>query len=143
MWFSIPSESPEISDEIVSFDEATLRRSPVRRRDVISRFKGLGNQQAARVSAAIAQRDGYLDPEAVDRILITSHAEMQRISEEFQHGHRVRELLVPVLQCLRTQFSTRIRIVDIGCGTGFVIRWLAKQGRLGPDVQLTGVDFNH
>src|SRR5215471_13128264 len=100
MWFSIPTESPEISDEIVLFDEQTLRRSPVRRRDVISRFEGLGNHQAARVSAAIAHRGDYLDPEAVDRILITSHAEMQRISEEFQHGRRVRELLIPIVDCL-------------------------------------------
>lgn len=143
MWFSIPSDSPEISDEIASFDSATLQRLPVTKQQVVSRFSELGNRQAVRVARNIAERDGQLDPDAVDRILINSHAEMQRISEEFQHGHRVRELLVPLLQCLRTQFSTRIRIVDIGCGTGFVIRWLAKQGRLEPDVQLTGVDFNH
>lgn len=35
-----------------------------------------------------------------------------------------------------------IRIVDIGCGTGFVIRWLASSGSLGDDVELMGVDFN-
>ena len=35
-----------------------------------------------------------------------------------------------------------IRIVDIGCGTGFVIRWLSANGSLGDDVELMGVDFN-
>jgi SAM-dependent methyltransferase len=35
-----------------------------------------------------------------------------------------------------------LRVVDIGCGTGYVLRWLAKFGSLGPDVELVGVDFN-
>ena len=37
----------------------------------------------------LPERDGILDPHAVDRMLITSHCELQRISEEFQHGRRV------------------------------------------------------
>jgi SAM-dependent methyltransferase len=32
--------------------------------------------------------------------------------------------------------------VDVGCGTGYVLRWLARFGSLGPDVELVGVDFN-
>ena len=80
---------------------------------------------------------------AVDKILITSHCEMQRMSEEFQHGKRVAELLKPILNALREGgVQNPIRIVDIGCGTGFVIRWLAASGSLGDDVQLMGVDFN-
>jgi SAM-dependent methyltransferase len=68
---------------------------------------------------------------------------MQRMSEEFQHGKRVAELLKPILQALRDGgVKNPIRIVDIGCGTGFVIRWLAASGSLGDDVQLMGVDFN-
>ena len=33
-------------------------------------------------------------------------------------------------------------MVDIGCGTGFVVRWLSAFGDLGPDVELAGVDLN-
>jgi SAM-dependent methyltransferase len=84
-----------------------------------------------------------LDPAAVDKILITSHCEMQRMSEEFQHGKRVAELLKPILSALREGgVPNPIRIVDIGCGTGFVIRWLAASRLLGDDVELLGVDFN-
>ena len=62
---------------------------------------------------------------------------MQRISEEFQHGQRVAELLRPLLITLRDNNILKpIRIVDIGCGTGFAIRWLASQGDLGSDVEL-------
>jgi SAM-dependent methyltransferase len=34
------------------------------------------------------------------------------------------------------------RIVDIGCGTGYVMRWLAANARFAHDVELLGVDFN-
>jgi SAM-dependent methyltransferase len=68
---------------------------------------------------------------------------MQRMSEEFQHGRRVAELLKPILNALRRGGAqSPIRIVDIGCGTGFVVRWLAANGSLGDDVELMGVDFN-
>jgi SAM-dependent methyltransferase len=68
---------------------------------------------------------------------------MQRMSEEFQHGRRVAELLKPILNALRHGGrQSPIRIVDIGCGTGFVVRWLAANGSLGDDVELMGVDFN-
>ena len=34
------------------------------------------------------------------------------------------------------------RVVDIGCGTGYVIRWLTAKGKFDVDVKLLGVDFN-
>ena len=85
---TITQSGPEISDAIVSFDPITLQRNPVKKSDVLSEFKSLGNQEAIRVVQRIAERDGALDPEAVDRILITAHCEMQRMSEEFQHGRQ-------------------------------------------------------
>ena len=140
---TITQSGPEISDAIVSFDPITLQRNPVRKSDVLSEFKTLGNQEAIRVVQRIAERDGALDPDAVDRILITSHCEMQRMSEEFQHGRRVAELLRPILSALREGgVQNPIRIVDIGCGTGFVVRWLAASDSFGPDVELLGCDFN-
>src|SRR5215204_939575 len=125
---TITRRGPEISDAIVSFDPDTLQRQPVKKADVLVQFRELRNHEAARI---------------VDKMLINSHCEMQRMSEEFQHGKRVAELLKPILNALRDGgVRNPIRIVDIGCGTGFVIRWLAASGSLGEDVELMGVDFN-
>jgi len=35
-----------------------------------------------------------------------------------------------------------VRIVDVGCGLGFVVRAMAASCALGPDVELVGVDLN-
>jgi len=140
---TITRHGPEISDAIVSFDPITLQRKPVKKADVLAQFGELGNHEAVRIVQQIPERDGTLDPTAVDKLLITSHCEMQRMSEEFQHGKRVAELLKPILNALRHGgVENPIRIVDIGCGTGFVMRWLAASGSLGDDVELLGVDFN-
>lgn len=140
---TIRRDGPEISDAIVSFDPITLERKPVKKSDILAQFTKLGNHEAVRVVQKIPELDGALDPAAVDKILITSHCEMQRMSEEFQHGRRVAELLKPILDALRSGgVKNPIRIVDIGCGTGFVIRWLSAKGSLGNDVELLGVDFN-
>lgn len=139
---TITRHGPEISDAIVSFDPITLQRKPVKKADVLAQFEELGNHEAVRIVGRIPDRDEILDPAAVDKLLITSHCEMQRMSEEFQHGKRVAELLKPILNALRHGgVENPIRIVDIGCGTGFVIRWLAASGSLD-DVELLGVDFN-
>jgi SAM-dependent methyltransferase len=131
----------EISDEILSFDPETLQRLPVRKSAVLEKFRS--NRRAARIVRAMADRDDILDPDAVDRRLIRVHCEMQRISEEFQHGQRVAELLRPILEALRSTGVVRpIRIVDVGCGTGFVLRWLAAHGDLGSDVELIGADYH-
>ena len=134
---------PEISDLIVSFDPATLTRAPVRKADVAGVFRARGNTRAAEIVDAMPERDGVLDPEHVDRLLVGVHCEMQRISEEFQHGQRVAELLHPLLAALRDSDVPRpLRVVDIGCGTGYVLRWLAARGRLADDVELVGADLN-
>jgi SAM-dependent methyltransferase len=140
---TITRRGPEISDAIVSFDPVTFQRNPVQKADLMSLFGQLGNQEAVKIVGQIPEREGTLDPDAVDKILVTSHCEMQRMSEEFHHGRRVAELLKPILAALRAgDVSNPIRIVDIGCGTGFVIRWLAKSESLGTDVELIGADFN-
>src|SRR5262245_8258105 len=136
-------QAPEISDLIVSFDPRTLERRPVRKDEVVQAFLSRGNHRAAAIVADMPDRDGVLDPEFVDRLLVRVHCEMQRISEEFQHGQRVAELLQPLLSALRAGGVPRpLRVVDIGCGTGFVIRWLADRGALGSDVELVGADLN-
>src|SRR5262249_1676467 len=99
--FTITRRGPEISDAIVSFDPVTLQRKPVKKADVLARFQEVGNHEAARIVRQIPEQDGTLDAAEVDKLLITSHCEMQRMSEEFQHGKRVAELLKPILDALR------------------------------------------
>jgi SAM-dependent methyltransferase len=142
--FPIPKHSPEISDRIIDFDPQTLERRPVKKADVIKEFIQLKNPWAARIVSDIPGKvDGTMDEEAVDRLLIKVHCEMQRMSEEFQHGQRVAELLAPLIRVLRVaEVPKPIRIVDVGCGTGFVIRWLAANAAYGNDVELIGADYN-
>ena len=141
---SIPESGPEISDRIVAFEADTLKRHPVNRQAVVDEFRSLGNVDAARIVSKLpVQEDGNLDPEAMDRLLIKVHCEMQRISEEFQHGQRAADLLNPVLAAISEGQARRpLRIVDIGCGTGFVLRWLAANNALSDEVELLGADYH-
>jgi SAM-dependent methyltransferase len=136
------ASDPEVSDLIVDVDPATLARRAVSKRDLMTRFASLGNQQAARVVEEIPARDGFLDEQAVDALLVRTHTEMQRMAEEFQHGHRLLEILAPMLRVLRKHCGPPYRVVDIGCGIGFTTRWLTANSKLGDEVQFIGADLN-
>jgi SAM-dependent methyltransferase len=137
------TELLEISDLIVDYEAATMQRRPVDKDAVIEKLRSVGDFGAARIVAALPDQNGVLDSDYVDRLLVRVHCEMQRLSEEFQHGRRILELLTPMLTALKDcGVPAPYRIVDIGCGTGYGIRWLAAHGEFGPDVQLLGVDFN-
>ncbi|HLL99740.1 MAG TPA: hypothetical protein VK400_01690, partial [Pyrinomonadaceae bacterium] len=99
-WLKIPGNGPEISDVIVSYDAETLARQPVVKANLVRQFAALGNRTAIEIIEKIPDCDGVLVPEAVDELLITAHCEIQRISEEFQHGQRAAELLKPILKAL-------------------------------------------
>jgi len=141
---AIPYDSPEISDRIVAFDSRTLQRQPVAKADLLREFQKINNPRAVRVVEALpAGANGLLDDAAMDRLLVTVHCEMQRMSEEFQHGRRMAQILNPLLEAIRADAPTRpLRVVDIGCGTGFVVRWLAAHRALPADVELMGADYN-
>jgi SAM-dependent methyltransferase len=133
----------EISDEIVRFDPVTLARLPVEKAAAVAAFAEVKDYRSAAFVGALSDDDGMLDARAVDSLLVEAHYEMQRISEEFEHGQRVTELLRPVLSALRQAgVAPPYQIVDIGCGIGYVVRYLAARGQLGADVRLLGVDFN-
>jgi SAM-dependent methyltransferase len=132
----------EISDLIVRFDSATLEPLPVSKSEVVAALVAAGDMGAARIVQRLPERAGHLDQNFVRRLLVEVHCEIQRLAEEFQHGQRMRAILSPLLTSMRGSVPRPIRVVDIGCGTGYVLRWLAKFGSLGPDVELVGVDFN-
>lgn len=135
---------PEITDLIVRHDPRTLERLPVRKEDVLEVFSKFQNGQAVRAVEQLPARDGLLDPHEIDRLLISVHWEMQRLGEEFYHGPRVFEVLGALIATIRSSgFEGPLRVVDVGCGIGYTIRWLAARTSLiSQNVELTGVDLN-
>jgi SAM-dependent methyltransferase len=143
----LDSFSPEISDLIIDYDRETLKRQPVRKDVVVARLLEAKNRRAAHIAARLPEhpdQPGVLDDQAIDGILLRSHLELQRLHEEFQNGRRVLSLLSPLLQAIRATGEHRgpLRVVDVGCGLGYVLRFLAARGDLGPDVELIGADYN-
>jgi SAM-dependent methyltransferase len=135
---------PEITDLIVRHDPVTLERLPVRKRDVLEVFASFKNRQALRAVEALPASDGILDASEIDRLFVAVHWEMQRLSEEFYHGPRVFQVIRALIDAIRTGgFSSPLRVVDVGCGIGYNIRWLAARTPLtSQGVELTGVDLN-
>ncbi len=144
MFASWNPDQPEITDLIVQHDALSLERLPVRKAEVLAVFSKFRNQLAMRAVRALPERDGILDAVQIDRHLLMVHWEMQRLAEEFSHGRRVWELLRPVIASLRKSgFDGIIRIVDVGCGIGYTLRWLAANLPVDQfGISLTGVDLN-
>ncbi len=137
------NDRPEISDLIVAYDPATLERLPVRRDQVVGELERHRMGAALRVVSSWPHRGGVLDARFVDAVLLRAHHELLRLSEEFRQGERMRGLLAPLLDTLRDAgVPGPYRIVDVGCGLGYVVRWLAAHGGLGADVELVGCDYN-
>jgi SAM-dependent methyltransferase len=86
---------------------------------------------------------GRIDAGAADARLLEAHVELQRLSEEFDHGRRVAELVTPIVRAARlTGGPWAMRMTDVGCGIAYVPRYLAFHRSLGDGVALAGRDFN-
>jgi SAM-dependent methyltransferase len=110
---------------------------------VVARLEDNGQRRAARYVAALPAREGILDQASCEAILVRAHIELQRLSEELLQADRMRLVLVPLLAALRDAgVAPPLRVVDVGCGLGYVVRALAAHGRLGRDVELIGCDMN-
>jgi SAM-dependent methyltransferase len=135
---------PEITDLIVRHDPQTLQREPVRKQEVVEIFQGFGNRQAVRAVQELPEWDGTLVDTAVDRTMLAVHWEMQRLAEEFYHGHRVWEILRAVVRAMRKNgFLQKIRVIDVGCGIGYTTRWLASRiSAREQGLEFTGVELN-
>jgi SAM-dependent methyltransferase len=131
----------EITDLLWSVD-ADGRPVAVPKVDVLDRLRALGQRRAARIVSAIPAADGILDPGYVDALGLRVHCELQRLSEELQLARRVASVLSPIVEVLRRRAIGRVRVVDVGCGLGFVVRAMAASSALGRDVELVGVDLN-
>jgi 2-polyprenyl-3-methyl-5-hydroxy-6-metoxy-1,4-benzoquinol methylase len=144
MFTSWNSAQPEITDLIVQHDPRTLQRLPVRKQEVLEVFSRFRNRKALRSVQALPEHAGILDDCEIDFLLLTVHWEMQRLAEEFYHGHRVWELLRPVVASIRQAgIRETLRIVDVGCGIGYTTRWLAANIPLADyHIEFIGMDLN-
>ena len=115
---------------------------PVPRAEAVSRLAGLGQRRAARIVGRMPATEGVLDAQYVDELMLRVHCELQRLSEELQLARRIAGLLAPLVARLRETGRAPVRVVDVGCGVGYVVRWLAATSALGAGVELTGVDLN-
>jgi len=131
----------ELSDLVVDYDPDTLERRDVLLDTVLSRLPSPAS--ARRVARSLAADGGVLDRARVDAVLVRSHLELQRLHEEFRVGALMRDLVAPMIAVARQRAGgRRLRVVDLGCGMGFAVRWLAARGGLGADVDLIGADCN-
>jgi len=135
------SELLEISDLIVDYDPQSLVRRDVRRSEVVKRLRQNGQYLAASIARKIPADNDVLDRNSVDLMLLRAHSEIQRLSEEFSQGERVRRLLRPIVEALWARGVRPVRIADVGCGIGYVVRWMAKHWP-DPDIEWLGFDYN-
>ncbi len=108
----------------------------VRRADAAARLRASGQERAARLVEDLPAVDGVLDAGHCRLLLRRIHAELQRLGEELQLPRRLAEEIELV-----TSRHTVKRIVDVGCGAGYVLRSLARNDSL-PGVELVATDFN-
>jgi len=134
-------ERIEITDLLVDIGHRG-ERLPVRRDAVVEICRAHDDRWAARIVAGLPAVGGLLDEGYVDHLLVVVHGEIQRLSEEFRHGARMWAHVQPIVATLRRcGHPPPYRVVDVGCGTGYVVRWLAANTN-EPDVEFVGVDLN-
>ena len=104
----------------------------------------LAERRAARIVERLPEAEGVLDERHLDALFVRIHAELQRLNEEFRQGERLLMLLAPLLRVTGAK-----RVVDVGCGLGYVVRWLAAcrqtahaRSEALADVELLGCDYN-
>jgi SAM-dependent methyltransferase len=133
----------ELSDLLWGCDDVTGEHIPVDLEGVAARLEANGQRHGARIVRSLPSRGGFLDAGAGDGLMLRVHCELQRLGEELQLPRRVAETLKSWAgPLLRAQPQTPVRVVDVGCGLGYVTRWLAAHQVLGPGVELVGVDHN-
>lgn len=115
---------------------------PVPKADVLARLRAGGQHRAARIVSAMPAREGILDRDYVDALGLRVHCELQRLGEELQFAQRIAAWLCPIIKKIGQRGGRRVRVIDVGCGLGFVVRAMAASSALGPDVELVGVDLN-
>lgn len=123
----------EITDLLWSIDVDGVPEE-VSKAVVVGRLSALGQRRAARIVSGFPAPDGILDLGYVDALGFRVHCELQRLGEELQFARRVAALLSPIVETVRRQVTGPVRIVDVGCGLGSVVRAMAALDVLRPIV---------
>jgi 2-polyprenyl-3-methyl-5-hydroxy-6-metoxy-1,4-benzoquinol methylase len=132
---------PEVSDLIVDYDPVSLTRRDVRKEAVLEAL-ARSPRITRRLARSLPAQDGVLVRADVDGVLVRSHLELQRLHEEFRVGPMILGFVRPLIELVRTATGRKhCRLVDLGCGMGYIVRWLATHGELA-DVELIGADYN-
>ena len=137
----------EVSDLIIAFEDETAERRPVARDEVVARLRAVGDRRAAdRVAQMPVDVLGYLLPGPVDELLIRMHTQLQRLWEELRQVDLAAGILRPLLATVRSSTpgaeDRPLRVVDVGCGIGYFVRWASSSGALGPGVEVVGCDID-
>ncbi|MFE6648802.1 class I SAM-dependent methyltransferase [Nocardioides sp. NPDC057772] len=111
---------------------------PVVRAEAAGLLRSRGQARAARIVERLPARDGLLDVASTDALGLRIHRELQRLGEELQLARRV----ASVVRTLLPAGSAPVRVVDVGCGLGHVLRSIAAREDLPAHVELVGVDLN-
>jgi SAM-dependent methyltransferase len=131
----------EITDVLWSFDPHG-GRMPTAKDDAVATLRARGQTRAARIVDGMPADGAHLDAGAVDAVGLRVHYELSRLGEELQLGRRVAALVTSLLRQAGLDSREPVRLVDVGCGLGHVLRSIAARGDLPPHVELVGVDLN-
>lgn len=134
-------ERVEITDLIRSFS-ASGAPVPVNVDSVTRRLRASGQHHAAAIVEGMPSRGGLLAQRELDRLLLRVHCELMRLAEELQLGRRVLEVLAPWVSQMHSSGPEPVRVVDVGCGVGYVTRWLANNSPWEGMVHYYGVDLD-
>lgn len=131
----------EITDLLWPLDQAGFRM-PVMRQTAVAELEQRKQHRAARIVRRMPEHAGEIDRAYLDALALRIHCELQRLGEELQLDRRVAALLLPHVNRLMGLDHAPVRIIDVGCGLGHVLRAAAAHGHLPDGVELVGVDLN-
>jgi SAM-dependent methyltransferase len=131
----------EITDLLWAFDTHGAR-VPANATAIEEMLRARGQRRAAKIVHRLPRRGADLDSDEIDALGLRVHCELSRLGEELQLGRRIAALVTALLRHLNLEAGASVRLVDVGCGLGHVLRSIAAWGQLPPSVELVGVDLN-
>lgn len=110
---------------------------------VEARLRDNGQGRAARIVAGLHDAATDFTGDQLDDLVLTVHCELQRLEEELQMPRIVTQTLAPLVAKLKPgPGADMVRVVDVGCGLGYLVRWLTHFTSFGEHVELVGADLD-
>lgn len=115
---------------------------PVRRDETAEELLSRGQRRAAAIVRRMPHALGVVDRTYLHDLALRIHYELGRLGEELQLDRRIASVLSPRLHELQPTSSAPVTVLDVGCGTGQVLRAAAAHHYFPDGVALLGVDLN-